>query len=231
LRPRRLLSLVATIVASAMTLGVSAAPGEDRSASRTPRLRLAEESAPPRPIPAKPDSKPDVMTATYGAWTLRCARNQNAEGDAKSCFVLQILALQTGGKPVAQIFFTFPPTALAPVVLHGVLVLPHDMTIAVAPKIESRENDFPPLVYEWRRCLAAGCVAELDLTPAQVDALRAADRPLALGFADGAGRKIALVLPVSGFRDALDALMKIAPVAQGVAKPPAATPGMVKPNL
>jgi invasion protein IalB len=171
------------------------------------------------------------MTATYGNWTLRCARNQHADGEAKSCFVLQILALQNGAKPIAQAFFTPSASGSASVSLHGVLVLPHDMTISISPRIESRDSDFAPLVYVWRRCLPAGCVAELDLSPGQIDALRGADRPLVLGFADSAGRKVTLSLPVSGFRDALDALMKVAPAAHGNAKPPVAAPGTVKPNL
>jgi invasion protein IalB len=172
--------------------------------SLLPPAQPPEASKPPNAPGA--GAGPDVITATYGDWTLRCARKPGSSGEGKACQVMQTLALQAGGKPVAEVLFVRDPAATATV--HGMLVLPHDITIAAAPKIETSDNDLAPLIFEWRRCLPVGCIAEADLTSGQATSLRSADHPGRIAFVSAAGRKLAISLPMAGFGQALDALLR-----------------------
>ena len=154
------------------------------------------------PAPVAPE--PSVTTATYGDWTLRCARDP---GDAKNtiCEVTQTLVIQGQSAPVAQIAIG----RLAPKApLRLTIIVPVNIAFERAPQlqVEEQANSAAPL--GWRRCTQGGCVADSEVKTETLTLWRNAAKQGQLMFRNAGNQDVALPFSFRGLAQALDQLQK-----------------------
>jgi invasion protein IalB len=168
------------------------------TAPATPSAAAPAESAPV-------SSVPQMTTATFGDWVMRCSRIDN--GSTTSCEVAQTLQVQGQG-PIAEIAFGRPPGKDASAGMRVVVVLPNNVTFAGSVQISIDEKD-KPVELTYRRCLPAGCFADTDAKDDILAKWRTQAGRGRLAFKDGASRDIVLPFSFRGLAQALDAMAKL----------------------
>jgi invasion protein IalB len=163
--------------------------------------------APARPVAAAPPASeaaapvPQQTTATFGDWTLRCARTAAA---TQSCEVVQ--GISSGERAVAQI-------ALGRLAkdqpMHMVILVPPNVALAAPPTLTlAHDGDAPAVALTWRRCLPGNCMADAELSEEQIRRLRGATEAGRISFTDGNGQVATLPFSSKGLSPALDGLAK-----------------------
>jgi len=149
--------------------------------------------------PAAPpvSSEPEVTTATYGAWTLHCVRQQQ-----HVCEVEQSVVPDGQQRPIAQIAVDRQPGKDE---FRVTAVLPTDITFEVSPRVTAQDKD-PGVELAWRRCVPGGCIADADLKEETLRAWHSVESDTGrLYFTNAAGRKVAIEFSFRGFGQAMDA--------------------------
>jgi invasion protein IalB len=159
------------------------------------------EPAKPAPVGADPQS----TTANYGDWVVRCQHSGDAATGQRVCEVAQILQMQGGQGPVAQIAVG-RPTAADP--LRLTIVLPPNVSFPSSPRMAVDDKDARPADLTWRRCLPGGCFADIEIKDDLLQRWRSQNAQGIIKFKDSAGRDITLPFSFRGFAQALDALAK-----------------------
>jgi len=170
---------------------VTVAPG-------TPAARQA-----PAVVVPQRDAGPEMTTATFGDWILRC---QPISGQAKrSCEIAQSIVLQGQAAPVAQLAFgrTAPNEPL-----YLTAVVPTNVTFPSVVRISIDERDDRPVDVAWKRCLPAGCFANLAMTEPILARWRGQEGAGRLVFKNGAGQDTQLPISFRGLARALDGLAR-----------------------
>jgi len=120
-------------------------------------------------VPAALADQPDRTLDSYGAWELRCERLPPQDtGPAFACEVIQTIQLQGQSQLLSRIAIGRPGPQADPVL---VVQLPLGIWLpaGVAFDFGAGAGRHPA---ELRRCLPAGCLAELPLTESILTALR-----------------------------------------------------------
>jgi invasion protein IalB len=149
-------------------------------------------------------TSPELTTATFGSWVLRCqAAKDNAS--ARQCEIVQSIQAQGQNAPLAQYGLT---RANNPGQWRIVALLPVNVQFPSAVKISTGGK--PPLGADlvWQRCVAIGCAAAGDLAADVLAAMRNATEPGTITFVDAAGRNIVLPIEYRGLTQAMDAFDK-----------------------
>jgi len=161
------------------------------------------EAAKPTPAPVGAD--PQSTTANYGDWVVRCQHVGDAATGRRVCEVAQIIQMQGGQGPVAQIAVV-RPTAADP--LRLTIVLPPNVSFPSSPRMAVDDKDAQPADLSWRRCLPGGCFADIEIKDDLLQRWRGQSAQGIIKFKDSAGRDVALPFSFRGFAQALDALAK-----------------------
>lgn len=163
--------------------------------------------APPPASPAAPatpsapvSSEPQRTTSTFGDWTLRCERPENAP---QTCEVGQSLFAQ--GQQVAQTAIGHAARAES---LRMTVLVPVNVSLAAPVRMTGPGTDATPVELAWRRCVPAGCLADTVLGEDLVRKLRIRTEPARLVFMDAANRDAGLPFSPRGLAQALDALAR-----------------------
>jgi len=150
------------------------------------------------PAGAQETTTPQMTTATYTAWTLRCD-NTAGTPPHRICEVAQTIAAADGNRAIAQIVIGKPtpdgPAKLIVQVPNGVW-LPSNVTLALDAKTA--------VTATYRRCVQL-CFADVDLDKAITDAFKAGKGPAKLVFADASQHAVELPVSLDGFSAAFDA--------------------------
>ncbi len=178
--------------------------GQTRPGAQTAPPRQPAAAAPAAAAPAPVSADPQMTTATYGDWLLRCQRVGEGLSSIRSCEVVQTIQAEGQG-PVAQIAIG---RAQADAALRITVLLPHNLSFPSAPQILIDDKDTQGADLAWRRCLPAGCLADADAKDDITRRWRAQTGPGRLRFKDAAGRDAALPFSFRGLAQALDALAK-----------------------
>lgn len=155
---------------------------------------LAQAPATPPPTPG------NVTNASFGDWVLRCETRQGAP---RGCEVLQSLQDQRR-MPVAQFAFG---RAQRGDPMRLIVLIPANVTVA-APMLIQLPDRAAPIPVTLRACGPRGCVAETDVSAAQLARLRAREAQGRLEYRDALGGEVALPFSTRGFGQALDALAR-----------------------
>jgi invasion protein IalB len=149
----------------------------------------------------------EQTTATYGDWTLLCAKQAPTPGHP-SCEVGQQLAIPDENKRPTLIGYVAigrsgqPPTNTIAVKLPLGVSLPVNTVISgTASKLQ--------IVLPYRYCLPDGCVAIASLDEGQLSLLRGSNKPMDIAFdilQNNVSRKVQLRVSLSGLTAALKAL-------------------------
>lgn len=174
-------------------------------------MAFAQAPAPPQRAPAaappaaKP-SEPDQTTANYGDWVLRCVRTAEGAANARACEIVQALAAQGQQTPVARVAIGSPEK---PEKLHLTLMIAPAVSLGQGPQLRLPDKTTPPVVgLAWRRCLPAGCFADVALSPAAIKQLGQQSEPMELTLKDAGDNQVALLISIKGLAQALDALSR-----------------------
>jgi invasion protein IalB len=149
------------------------------------------------PAPATP---PNVTSASFGDWVLRCETRPNGP---RGCEVLQSLQDQRR-QPVAQFAFG---RAQRGDPMRLIVLIPANVTVA-HPMLIQLPDRAAPIPVTLRACGPRGCVAEADVSAAQLARLRAREAQGRLEYRDALGGEVALPFSTRGFGPALDALAR-----------------------
>jgi invasion protein IalB len=183
---------VATLGAAAFALFVAAGlPAAAQTAAPTP-------AAPAQPVPADPQ----VTTATYGDWVLRCTRAGEGATAQRLCEVVQTLQAQGQQGVVAQIALgrIGPKDPLRLTVL-----VPVNVVLPGAVRLGTDEKDSAAQDLAWRRCMPMGCFADADPKDDTVKRWRGQTAGVIV-YKDASGRDVVLPMSMRGLAQALDSL-------------------------
>jgi invasion protein IalB len=145
---------------------------------------------------------PRQTTATYDDWIVRC-ETQAGPPQVKICEMVQYTQVQGQGV-VSQVAVGRPvkgqPVKVVVQVPSGVWLPTGVKLVAGSP-----ETAMPAV---FKRCVPAGCFADVDLNDDTVRKFRAMSQPGQLQFKDGTMKDVSLPLSFKGFGTALDALLR-----------------------
>jgi invasion protein IalB len=168
------------------------------------------QGAPPAGASPQPpvSNEPQLTTASYADWTLRCQRAGAAANAPRLCEIDQTVQAQTqqGQQGVILRLAFGRPAAKEPFKLT--ILVPVNIALPSAPRLSIDDKDPSPVELAWRRCIPAGCVADVDVSADMLKHWRAQTERGRVQIKDSAGREVALPFSFRGLAQALDALAK-----------------------
>lgn len=141
---------------------------------------------------------PNVSSTNFGDWVLRCETRAEAP---RACEILQSLQDQRR-QPVAQFAFGRAQRGQP---MRLLVLIPANITVATPMLIQLPDRG-APIPVTLRACGPRGCVAEAEVSPAQLTRLRAREAQGRLEYRDALNAEVALPFSTRGFGAALDAL-------------------------
>jgi invasion protein IalB len=165
-------------------------------------VALAQAPATPGP-PASISSEPQVTTAAYADWIVRCQRTNDAPQAARQCEVAQTVQAQQ--VTILQMGFA-RTNAKQPFQL--VVILPVNVSFPSAVRVSVNDNDASSVELKWRNCTAIGCVAEANITDNILRQWRAQTERGRVQIKDASGGDVTIPFSFRGLAQALDALAK-----------------------
>ena len=195
-------------LAGALLLTLAGAAGAQQPAPKPapPKPAPAQHPA-PAPVPqaqaAPPDQNPQRTTASYGDWVVRC---EVAPGPPpqKNCDMEQLAQVQGQANPISRVAIPLPPKG-EPAKLF--IQLPINVSFTAPVKIVTDGKD-AGITTPFRRCVPAGCFAEIELKDDIQKKFRASAEPGKIMFKDAADRDVAIPLSFKGYAQAFEALLK-----------------------
>lgn len=162
------------------------------------QTRPGAASRAPAAGPASP-TEAQRTTATFADWTLRCV---HPEGAPPACEITQ--TIYDKNQPVAQTAIGRPAKSES---LRLTILVPSNILLTAPPKFHPGANE-PAVDLVWRRCLPAGCLADVALNEEQLKRLRTHNEAGRITFEDGAGHDTIIPFSPKGLAPALEALTK-----------------------
>lgn len=163
----------------------------------------AHAQAPAAPPVQPVGSEPQMTTATYADWTVRCQRATDAPQAPRQCEVAQTVQAQQ--VTILQMAFarTNPKQPY-----RLVIVVPDDISFPSTPRASINDKDPSPVELAWRNCTRTGCAAETNISEEQLKRWRAQAERGRVQIKDAAGRDTTIPFSFRGLAEALDALAK-----------------------
>lgn len=190
------LGLALALELSALSAGVGTALAEPATGGAD---TVAANASPARALVA---AQPRITTASFGDWTLRCERPEDAADGAQVCDVSQAIQDERQGV-VAQVSLIEGEGARAKRILA---LVPSNITFASPMMVAAPEADDAALKLGWRHCMPIGCVADEELPGAMLSLWREQSGQGRLTYKDAGGRDVAVPVSFRGLAQALDAL-------------------------
>lgn len=171
----------------------------------TGALAAPTASTPEKAASSAGGSEPEVTTATFQDWLVRCVTPPSA---AKACEATQTIQVQ--GQSQGQQGGTIAVIAVGRLTADGplrvALQLPAGVWLPAGAKLLVSEKA-TPVSLEFKRCLQ-GCFAEAEADKAVEQSLRTASGTGSIQFEDGARRAVSVPLSFRGFIPSLEAALK-----------------------
>ncbi|WP_089900225.1 invasion associated locus B family protein [Loktanella fryxellensis] len=181
-----------------------AAPAADAPAADAPATDVPAADA-PADAAAAADSEPRVgepyVRETFGAWSLRCLQAEAGQPDP--CQLYQLLE-DADGNAVAE-FSTFPLPEGNEAAAGATIVVPLEtlLTENLRVTVDGGEGK----VYPFTFCNAAGCIARIGFTAAEVAAMKAGNAAVVrMVPAAAPDQEVALTMSLAGFTAGFDSV-------------------------
>lgn len=175
-------------------------PHANAQTSRSKAKPAAEEPAPAAPAADAKPAGPDMTTETYGDWVMRC-RQANS---VKRCEVSQTIVIQGQANPLAMIAIGREKAGDP---MRMVVQLPVNIAFEGGVKATLADGT-QGAELGYRRCLPAGCFADVVLDEGALGSLTRQTEPGLVKFKDAGNREIALPLSLKGLSMAIEALQR-----------------------
>jgi invasion protein IalB len=153
------------------------------------------------PLPAAAQPAPQRTSATYEDWTVQCELVAGPPAQ-KLCEVVQLGQAQ--GQTISRVAIG-RVTKTEPFKI--VAQLPVNLWLPTGVKIQLDDKD-PGLAAPFKRCVPAGCFADIEIKDDVVKRLRAATGSGKISFKNSAQQDASVPLSFKGFAQAFDALLK-----------------------
>jgi len=157
---------------------------------------------PAAPAPPATGHEPQHTTATYGDWVIRCDIPP-APPAKKTCDMEQV-AVQGQANPISRVAIALPPKGETTKLF---IQVPVNVSFAAPVRITADGKD-AGVTTPFRRCVPAGCFAELELRDELHKKFRASADPGKIIFKDAGDHEVAIPLSFKGFAQAYEALLK-----------------------
>jgi len=201
--------LATSLALLALTGAAAQQPGPKPTPSRPAQPAQHQAPAAPAPAPqaqaapAAVDQTPQRTTASYGDWVVRC---EVAPGPPpqKNCDMEQQALVQGQATPLSRALVPMPQKGEPPKLF---LVLPLNVSFSGPVKVMTNDKD-AGITTPFRRCVPAGCIAEIELKDDLQKKFRASTETGKILFKDAADRDFAIPLSFKGFAQAFEALLK-----------------------
>jgi invasion protein IalB len=184
-------AILAAAVAPATSAGTESAQAKATAANTSGDAKLPPVSA-----------EPETTTASFGDWTLKC---QKTSESARFCEVIQTIMVEGQHAPIAQAAIgrlqKDKPYQLT-------VVLPVDVQFAGNPAVAIEGEGASALDLTWRKCIPAGCFADVTLTEPALNALRNIKNKAFIRWRNNVGQQIQLALSLRGLAQAYADLAK-----------------------
>jgi invasion protein IalB len=158
-------------------------------------------AAPAAPAPTEAPKTAAPKKQVFDDWTLLCATPPGA--DAPSCEVDATLQPDGQLPPVAKIAFLLgageKPVRLAAIVQANLTIQPG---VEIAPDAAKKG-----VILGFKSCLNSACLADAELSAAEVQGFRGLKAPGRLTIRNAASEELSLQVPFHGLDEALDALL------------------------
>ena len=141
---------------------------------------------------------PQRTTAVYDDWVVSCV--PPGPGAQKACEAVHHQMIQ--GQPVGQITIGLPAKS-GPLKIF--FQVPPNVWLQTGVKFVF-DPKAPPFVVPFRWCVSDRCLADAELTDAQVTRLRAQTNPGKVEFKEASQRDVSIPVSFKGFALALDAI-------------------------
>lgn len=153
------------------------------------------------PAASAESAGPDTTTETFGDWSIVCAARPG--GAERSCEVSTAIMLRNQAAPFARVAAV---RAAKDKPVHLFSLVPVNVTVQAPVKITIDKIEIGlPL----RSCVPGGCLADIELSRDQLQALRSpAKGPAQLTVVDASGKAASLSFSLRGLDAALDAYLK-----------------------
>ena len=150
---------------------------------------------------AAAQTPPQRTTATYEDWTVQCEQ-QAGPPPQKLCEMVQ--TVQSQGQTVSRVALGHATKAEP---FKIVVQLPVNLWLPAGVRIQADDKD-PGLTLGFKRCVPAGCFADIDIRDDVVKRLRAATANWKITFKNSGQQDGAVPLSFKGFNQAFDVLLK-----------------------
>lgn len=170
------------------------------AAAAQPQPRPAQSAAPAAPATSH---EPQRTTASYGDWVVRCEIPATPPAK-KTCDMEQLAQLQGQANPISRVAIPLPAKGES---VKLFVQLPVNVSFAAPLRITADGKD-AGITTPFRRCVPAGCFAELELKDELQKKFRAAADPGKIIFKDAGDHEVAIPLSFKGFAQAYEALLK-----------------------
>jgi invasion protein IalB len=150
---------------------------------------------------AAAQTPPQRTTATYEDWTVQCEQ-QAGPPPQKLCEMVQ--TVQSQGQTVSRVALGHATKAEP---FKIVVQLPVNLFLPAGVRIQADDKD-PGLTLAFKRCVPAGCFADIDIKDDVVKRLRAATANWKITFKNSGQQDAAVPLSFKGFNQAFDVLLK-----------------------
>lgn len=178
-------------------IATGSALAQNKSPANSPMARA--------PAQTSPGGTTKEQERVIGDWRLRCTTEGGAPLTRRTCEIIQFVTVPNQAAPFAEIAFG-KPTAKDPLLVT--VVVPVNIAFPSSLRVAIDEKDPQPVELSWRRCLPAGCFANLAPDELLLKRWRALQTRGRVTFKNAAGQDVLIPISFRGLAGALDALAK-----------------------
>lgn len=167
-------------------------------------------------LPSYAAEQPSSTSATYADWAVRCniqAPSADAESETpaeatKTCEMVQTIRIATPNQAQASQVLAQIAIGKLPESSNYIIIFQLPNGVYLRQPVTVKINDAETVLEaSYLRCNNSGCLADAELTMAQINTLKSAEKA-EFSFVDGAQRDINIPFSLNGFSGAFEAIAK-----------------------
>ena len=154
-------------------------------------------------VAAAADNEPQSTTASYGDWVFRCQKLPAGSTPARACEIAQSIQAQGQSGPIAELAVGRLKQADP---FRMTLIVPVNVLFPSAVRIVAEDKPAEAVELTWRKCIPAGCIADVALKADQVQRFRNNSAAGTITWRDSLDREARIAVSFRWLAQALDAL-------------------------
>ena len=152
---------------------------------------------------ASVDNEPQSTTASYADWVFRCQKLPAGGTPGRVCEIAQGIQIQGQSGVVAELAIGRLKQADP---FRMTLIVPVNVIFPSSIRLGPEDKPAEAIELAWRKCIPAGCIADLALKADQIQRLRNNGAAGTIVWRDSLDREAKIPVSFRGLAQALDAL-------------------------